>query len=403
MEIVLPPSMSKIEYDTPNCVACHLNKNSKLMLYGQGKKGILILLEKQDSIQQTSKTYAVGDRFQWIKDVLDTYGVDIALDCWVTSVVPCYGKEVTINHAKCCQPYLKATIKRLKPQLIIVFGELGAKVLFNSVVDREASCDAVHGLLHNSREFNCYIMSTYLPHTNTKGKRPDSVDDLLIKRDIYVALQSLKEKRPIWKDERECSIILSETDACIYLNACLNFPKKRCAAFDYETNCLRPYNKASKLVSVSICEEEDKSHAFMLTDKTIPLFKQWLLTKNIVKISHNSHFERLWSIVKLGINPVNLNIDTMLLSHALDNRDMGGLSIKFLAPIFIGTTIWNSQVEAFLKPEKKDANTYAINQIDKIPQRTLLLYNAIDSLVEYRTAIVLMNQLKTFYQSFPES
>lgn len=403
MQIVMPDSMSKIEYDTPNCVACHLNKNSKLMLYGAGGKRILILLEKQESIQQTSKTYAMGDKFQWIKDVLDTYGVDIALDCWVTSVVPCYGKEVTVNHASCCKPYLKATIKRLKPQLIIVFGELGAKMLFSDVVNRDASCDAVHGLIHNSREFNCYIMSTYSPHSNVKGKRPDNIDDLLIKRDIYVALQSLKTKRPLWKDERECSIILSETDAVTFLKMSIQFPKKRWAAFDYETNCLRPYNKNSKLVSVSICEEEDKSHAFMLTDKVIPYFKEWLKTRHIIKISHNSSFERKWSIVKLGVNPVNLNIDTMLLSHVLDNRDMGGLSIKFLAPIFIGTTIWNSQVEAYLKPEQKDANTYELNQIDKIPPRTLLLYNAIDSLVEYRTAIVLINQLKHFYESFPEN
>lgn len=405
MKIVMPASMSRVEYDEPNCASCHLIKNSKLMLYGEGKKRILILLEKQDPIQQTSKTYAIGDRFTWIKETLASFGIDISLDCWVTSTVACFGNTITATQAQCCFPYLKDTIKKLKPELVIAFGDMSAKVLFSRVVEKDASCQAVHGLLHNSREFGCNIMSTFTPHSNVKGNRPDSIDDLLIKRDIKIALESLKAPRRIWKEETDCVKILNDTDAVKCMEDMIQNSKRRMSAFDYETNCLRPYNKNSKLWSVSICEHPDVSYAFMLNENTIPQFRKWLQTQHILKIAHNSHFERLWSIVKLGINPALLNIDTMLLAHALDNRDMGGLSIKFLAPIFIGTTVWNANVEAELKPSDKDIKqygTYAINTIHRIPKRILLTYNAIDSLVEYRTAIVLLDQLKHFYETFPE-
>ena len=72
-DIEFPAVMRRVTYSTENCGACMLNKQSKLPLYGRGGKKILIVFEKQEAINQTSKTYAVGSKFDFVKDFLEEF------------------------------------------------------------------------------------------------------------------------------------------------------------------------------------------------------------------------------------------------------------------------------------------------------------------------------------------
>jgi uracil-DNA glycosylase family 4 len=404
-DIVYPASMRKVSYLQENCSSCMLNKNSRLPLYGEGKKGVLIVFEKQESIQQISKTYGVGSKFEFIIDILEDYNMYIDEDCWVTSAIQCYGQTVSQDNADCCKPALQRLINQLKPKLIIALGDITAKVLMSDLFAKEISVDRFHGFLHNNRQYKCNIMITYAPHSVKGDKRPTTIDDLIIKRDIHVAIKSLSSPRIEWKDEKECIHLLNDKQAVEYLKTAISNPAKRYNAFDYESNCLRPYNDDAKLYCVSIADSVDNAVAFMLNDNTIPLFKEWLKTPQICKIAHNSAFERSWSIVKLGVTPVNFKIDTMLLMHVLDNRANKILGIKFLAPVLIGCDVWNAHIEGYLESNKQDKaqhGSYAINSIHKIPLRQLLTYDAIDSLVEFRVFKLLMEWLKTYYDRFPD-
>lgn len=398
---VYPNSMLKASYAVENCPSCGLHRNSRLQLFGQGKKRILILFDKQESIQQVSHTYGVGDKYEFIKDVLGTYHIYPDEDCWITSIVQCYG-NVELHHAECCYPYIVKVIKKLQPELIIAFGEFAPKVILKPLLGN-VSVDQVHGFVHTNRDLHCRIMFTYAPHSNIKGKRSDNVDDLIIKRDIHNAINALEMPFPEWKDETGCIHILNDKAAVEWLETAINDKRKRYMAFDYETNCLRPYNADAKLLCVSIADSVDNSVSFMLNDNTIPSFIDWLKTDHIAKIAHNTAFERQWSAVKLRTQPHQLICDTMLLAHSLDNREIKWLSIKFLSPLLTGSAVWNDAVEQYIHPLKQDEaehGSYAINRLHEVPQRQLLLYCGIDSLVEYRVAILLNKLMNTFYEGF---
>lgn len=398
-----PSSMARVVQTEPNCGSCGLCKNSNIQLYGKGGRGILILLENQNSLQQSVKTYAVGNQYTLIRDTLLEYGIVIDDDCWIYSTIACFTKEPEYKHASACKPNVENLIKKLNPTLILAFGDLTCKVLLEDVIVDGGGVfiDRVHGLLHNSRIYNCNIMCMDTPHGQT-GKQ-DSVDNLIVKRDMHMAIMSLKTPRRAWKDEKECVRILSPKEAVNALELSLNDTTKRYAAFDYETNCLRPYNKNSRLLSCAISEAENDSYSFMVDSETLPVLRKWMQAEHLIKIAHNSAFERQWTATKLGVWPVNLKFDTMLMAHALDNRDVKWLSIKFLAPMLLGTELWNSAVDSYMEPAKEDSQNlggYAINKLERAPQRQLLLYNGVDSLVEYRVFLVFNEFLQNYYNTF---
>lgn len=396
-----PDSMRKVEYATPNCSACMLRKDTRLQLFGAGGKKILILLDAQDASQQSLKTYGTGEKFSVIKDILEQYGIDIAEDCWTSSVVQCFTLEPAEKNAICCKPLTDRLINTLKPTLIIAFGELCAKVLLDGLITDGIYLDRVHGVVHNSRTYGCNIMFTYMPHKPTYNT---TVDDLIIRRDIHRAVISLHSKRRQWKDEKSCVRILGEDAAIAQLEDCIKNPVKRFAALDYETNSLRPYNKNAKVLSMAISESANDSFSFQLTEKVIPHMVRYWQTEHIMKIAHNTAFERMWTAVKLHVLPVNLKVDTMILMHVLDNRETTFLSIKFLAPMLLGCGSWDGFISRYIDATREDKigyGSYALNAMEQAPVRQLLLYNGIDSLVEYRVFIELMELLNTYGLTFP--
>lgn len=388
------------EYANANCSACRLNCNSRLQIAGKGKRRILVLFDTQDAIQQTTKTYFCGARYTYVRNILYKYGITTD-DFWVTSTIQCYTDSPEEASAVHCKPNLIRAIKQLKPLLIIGFGELTAKSLLSYIIEDGVYLDRVHGLLHVNRELGCNVMCTYTPHPSSyKG---NSIEDFLIQRDIHIAVKSLSVPARTWKEESACVRILSEKQAREELLIRINDKTERVSALDYETNALKPYNKNSKIVSCAVSENTDDSFAFELTDGIAPLLREYWQTEHITKIAHNSAFERTWTIVKLGVVPAKLTIDTMLLAHAMDNRDKW-LSIKFLAPMLTGCPIWNNHIESYLHPTKQDEQLYgeyAINRISSIPVRQLLMYNGIDSLVELRVFYILRDMLKNYYSTFP--
>lgn len=387
------------EYAQANCVSCRLNCNSKLQLAGGGKQRVLVLLDKQDSIQQATKTYMRGEHYAYVRDVLYQYGLTTD-DYWITSTIQCYSDKPCEAHALHCKPNIIKLIKTLKPVLVIGFGQFTASTLLSdSIVDgKGTNIERVHGFLHPDRKLNCNMMFTYAPHPSAYTK--DSVEDKLIRRDVHIAVQSLKQPVRMFKDEQSCVRILSPKEAVAEMEKRIKDETKRLSALDYETNCLKPYNSNAKLVSCAISEDWDDSFSFMVDAVTEPVLKRYWMTSNITKIAHNTAFERTWTMVKLGVRPYRLIHDSMLLAHGLDNRpDI--LSIKFLAPMLTGCDLWNKHIEPYFETDKKKYGEYGLNRIHEIPTRQLLLYNGIDALLELRVFCILMDYIKNYYNTFP--
>lgn len=397
-KINLPPCVP--QFAQANCSACRLQCGSKIPLSGGGKRKVLILFDKQDAIQQATKTYMRGDRYKYIHDVLLQYGLT-SDDYWITSAIQCFSQSPELKHAIHCRPNVVNIIKTLKPELVIAFGQFAATVLLqDAIVDGNGTdLDRVHGFVHPSRKLKCNVMCTYNPHPANYKK--DTPEDKIIRRDIHIAVNTLKVPFKAMKNESQCVRVLSPRAAVDELEKCIKNETPRYSALDYETNCLKPYNDNAKLYSCAISESEDDAFAFMIDDTTAPVLREYWRTQHITKIAHNTAFERTWTMVKLGVVPYKLTHDTMLLAHTLDNRDRTWLSIKFLAPMLTGCDLWNRHIEPYFATDKTKYGEYGINKIHEIPQRELLVYNGYDALLELRVFNLLKSYLKDYHDTFP--
>ena len=166
-------------------------------------------------------------------------------------------------------------------------------------------------------------------------------------------------------------------------------------AFDYETTGLKPHNTAKhEIICMSVCNDWDKSYAFMMP--TDPIQKHYIkqfLKSNVGKIAQNMKFEINWSQNILKYVPNNWVWDTMLATHVMDNRS-GVTGLKFQTYVQFGVVDYNSDVSPYLKA-KDYKNGNAVNKIKDLiktedGKRKLLMYCGLDSLFEYRLAMLQM-------------
>jgi hypothetical protein len=147
---------------------------------------------------------------------------------------------------------------------------------------------------------------------------------------------------------------------------------------------------------MSICDDLNHTYAFMLTKAIIPMIIEFL-SSDVAKIASNLKFEHTWSEVCFGVEVQNWFWDTMLAAHVLDNRShISGL--KFQTFVNFGVFGYDAEVSPFLKGvEKKNANS--LNRIDELiktesGRQKLLIYCGMDSLFEYRLAMIQHNKLQ---------
>lgn len=399
-----------VEYSSPNCSGCGLNPKSRVPLFGEGKRGILIITECQDVFTQQYKSYGSGMRFEFIKKSLWHYGIMASRDCWATSAIQCFMQDIKDDKERkkrmqhcvdCCQPNLIAIIKKLKPRLIIGFGDIVARALLDGFIKDGTYVERTHGFLCNLRKYSCQLMLTFNPAKAARG----SVNHMLIERDILRAVAALDKPYKAWKDEASCIRRLSESEAIAELEKDIADTTERWHAIDYETTGIKPHNPDQHIISLAIATSVDDCYAFLVTDKMKDVLVRYMQTKHIKKIAQNMKFEDNWTFHKLGVWIERLTFDPLLVMHILDNRDTGILSIKFMAGMLLGTPSWNDHIEALLSPtsaEEERRGKNAVNQIHQIPVRHLLTYNGIDSLVELRVAFILMEEIKNYVNTFPE-
>lgn len=394
MKFALP--QTQIKQLVPNCEACGLNKASRIPIYGLGGKGLLIVFASQDSLQQQVKSYGIGNSFEFVRRALQELGIDATHDCWTTSLIQCYSeKPYTNEQGMYCLANLQNALDTLKPKVVLFFGEACPRAVLKDHI-KGIYLDMVRGIVYNSRLFKCqmvFTLSPFAPYSQTEQALVKTVH-----RDIAIAAQCLNRPYKQWKDESQCIELLNPRNAALWLEREAAHTETRWQAFDYETNSLRPYNYNAEIVSCAIADSADHAVAFMMNDMVVSPFNRWLKSRYIKKIAHNTAFERAWSIVKQGVEPEMLIADTMLLFHAMDNRKDPVRSIKFLGPMLVGCSIWNEHIEPYLKADGD--SSYAINTIRRAPQRELLTYNAMDSLIEFRVFEVLMQQLKDYKETF---
>jgi hypothetical protein len=317
-------------------------------------------------------------------------------DCVTISAVRCkpYTKEEeneprlpTNFEVDSCRHFIAKYIKQFKPKLIITFGKFA---LMSVIGDRwqedVGRIDLWRGFVIPDQDFHAFVAPVFdidLFNDNDNG-----AVKVIMESDLLNALRYLEHDFPVFKQPK--ITILNNLSA-------LDEIKSDLAAFDYETTGLKPHMEGHQIVCASIAVDANHVFVFMMPkseNKREP-FIRFLQNKRIRKMAHNMKFEETWSDIILGTRVKNWHWDSMQAAHILDNR--AGISgLKFQAYVNFGLLDYNIEVKKYLQAID-DKNGNSMNRIleyikTERHKEELLEYNAMDSIVEYRLALLQQEQ-----------
>jgi len=377
---------------TPRCGLCGLYKtciSPKMKPYGEGKKKILIVPEAPGRNEDETNIPLVGKAGRRLNRTLRKLGVKMDRDCWRTNAVICRPpNNETPNSEKiaACRPNLLQTIKTLDPNLIILFGGVAVESLISTIwEEKTSSIGKWKGFVIPCHKPNAWIASTY--HPSYLLRKPNPVLDRLFEKHLKAALRhknkpwsappSFKEQIEVISQPRQAALILQEM-----------YEKGGAVSFDYEGNCLKPDGDGPEIVSCSVCWRGKRTIAYPWAGEAIEATDK-ILRSSMPKIASNIKFEERWTKAILGHRVKNWWWDTMLAAHILDNRP-GITSIKFQAFVRLGVAHYDKHVKPYFKRKGKGR----FNRIKELDLKELLVYNGLDSLLEYKVAMLQMKEFK---------
>lgn len=372
----------------PMCGACGLFKNCKspkMLPSGQGKQKVLLCAEAPGKDEDAEGIQLVGKAGKFLERMLSKIGVDMRWDCWLTNALICRPENNTISDPRMidyCRPNLLKTIREKQPDVVILFGMPAVKSLIGHVWKDDIGdrLGRWTGWKIPCMEPNTWICPTWHPSYLVRENNP--VLDRDCERHLTAAFE-LKGKpwATVPDYQSHVEVITDSDEAGRRIRAWLG-RKPVVSAFDYETTTLKPDSDKAKIVSCSICFGGQETIAYPWHGAAIEATKDFLVS-DFPKIASNMKFEQRWSMAKLGIRPRRWRWDTMLCAHALDSRP-GISSIKFQAFVQLGVPAWDDKIAPYLESKGDSGNSP--NRIKEVDLKTLLLYNGLDSLLEFLVA-----------------
>lgn len=159
------------------------------------------------------------------------------------------------------------------------------------------------------------------------------------------------------------------------LNWLTEFANEKYVAFDYETNCFRPFEVDARLLTIAIANEH-KSCAFPIEYKNawsseqLTTLKKALKTffkSSVKKICHNVKFEMEWTAERFGMDLLYNDTwqDTQAQAYVLDER-RGMLSLDSLVKVYFGFWL-------------KELSNLDRSRMESYPLEKILPYNGLDS------------------------
>lgn len=364
----------------PQCGRCGLYKkclSPKMRPTGKGKHSILFVGEAPGEQEDRQGVQLIGDAGQCLRRMLSVR-LD---DCWKTNAIICRPPKNKMDdlYIDCCRPNLVKTIADLKPKVIVLLGMSAVRAVIGQEWKRDlGALGRWVGWMIPSAKYKAWLCPTYHPsYVLRMGE-----DDVLVRfvkehLEKAVALEDVSAV-PVDLDEakRNIEIITDPRDVRRRVDS---IPQDNSiVAFDYEATGLKPERKEQRIWSVSFCVNGEDTFACRVDESCMDSLSAFLRGPTR-KVASNLKFEERWTRVKLKHGVANWFWDTMLAAHLLDNRP-GITSIKFLSYVYFGVPGYETDLEGNM--EAKTAN--GLNRIQDIPIRDLLLYNGLDSLLEYK-------------------
>ena len=371
-----------------NCGQCGLWKNCrspKMPATGDGQKGILIVAEAPGETEDRRNKQLIGAAGKLLRGMVKSLGLDLDVDFRKINAINCRppdNRTPTKKEIACCRPMVMKEIERFKPKMIILMGGVAVE----SVLGRDGGIFRWRGSVIPDRDFGCWVAPMFHPSFVLRSDGNPAVEKVFLSDLKRAVTTALEQPFPVYKREQDQIEVLDDWEAVNDYLKKLNLDWfGKFFAFDYETTGLKPHAKGHRIVTCSICSEPDRAVAFSMNKKIFDGLRSVLRTMHLGKIAANMKFEDTWSIHMLGTRVNNWVWDTMLAAHFLDNREKQ-TSLKYQAYIRYGTPDYDSHIQPYLEGKEKN-NANSLNRILELNRQELLVYNGIDSLLEYRLAL----------------
>ena len=382
-----------------NCKRCKLFQSCSspdLKIIGKGEKEILIVTGIVSPTEDESGVPLAGTSGTYLRAIFNEEGISVKKDCWYVNAVRCMSTadKPTDSQITLCRHKLIKDIQDIKPKLVILMGTIACASFLKDIWGSNiGSINRWEGSIIPIYKYNTWALFTYDPIKVLTAKG-DMIEEIM-RRSLKKGLKYINKKVPAEPDYSNAITKLTNPDKInVYLEDLFNRKPKE-IAFDYETTGLKPHNKAHKIVSCAISEDDSTATSFLMYLQIKDNLKRILSCPDIGKIATNMKYEHNWTKTKLGIDVENWIWDTMLISHILDNRrQITGL--KFQAFVNFGVVGYDKGIDYYFGYDDDSKGTNSINRINKINTNKLLTYNGMDSLLEFKLAKLQMRQMKKF-------
>jgi len=390
-------SVSNTTSTIPRCGMCKLYQGCitpRMKVTGAGKRKILIAAEAPGKTEDEKGVQLIGEAGQVLRNLLRSIGVRLDKDCWKTNVITCRppsNDTPTDDQITACRPNLIKTIKKLKPNTIILLGMSSVKSLIPYIWK-----DSVGNTLGKwtgwnipSQKLNAWVCPTYHPSylLRTKNELLQTIMQGHLKR---ACNHESKPWDKIPDYEKEVEIITRPSKAAKAIREMTRLAHP--ISFDYETTCIKPEEIGAEIVSCSVCQNGERTIAYPWEAEAIDASAE-LFRSKIKKVGANIKFEDRWTRRLLRFGVKGWYWDTMIASHVLDNRS-GITSVKFQSFVRLGVEGYDAHIHPYLKAKKNKR----INRIKELPINDVLLYNGMDSIVEWGIFKSQQKEMKRIYK-----
>ena len=369
----------------PRCGECGLSKtctSPRMLATGLGRRKILFVAEAPGKEEDQKGVQLIGDAGQLLRKLLHEIGEDLE-EARKTNAVICRPPKNVIKdtYVEACRPNLLRTLQEFKPTVVVLLGLSAVKGLIPTEWGRDVGAlSRWVGWTIPCATHGAWLCPTYHPsYINRMNEDPVLVG--LLKSHLQKAY-SLERSGTVPTTsvqalQGEVEVVRHMSTARKRLRALAR--REGLLAFDYETTGLKPDDRRHEIVSCSFCLDGKETWACMIDETCHRHLSAVLRAPGLGKIASNLDFEERWTRAKLGHGVENWHWDTMLAAHALDNRP-GITSVKFQAFVLLGVGDYEGEVASFLK---SSASRGGFNRIREADPYQLLLYNGMDSLLEF--------------------
>ncbi|MFP4025831.1 MAG: uracil-DNA glycosylase family protein [Thiohalospira sp.] len=376
-----------------SCASCGLYKNCdspKMKPFGNFKKGILNIGEAPDEVEDRKGRQWQGKAGKLLQRTYQNLGIDLFDDCLNINAVNCHPKNnkiPTSYQIDCCRSVIVSKIiKEYMPKIIIVFGD---SALYSIIGYRwKKDLDTIfkwRGFQIPDQDYKCWICPTFHP---SYVEKEDQQVQTVWEQDLQQALSKLDESFP--KMKKPDIRIIKDLNPLRELSGVV--------AIDYETTGLKPHASGHRIICAAVSYKDNKCFSFMIpkTRKERQPFIDLIASKTIGKMAHNMKFEEAWSVHRLKQSVGFWEWDSMLAAHVIDNRPKIS-SLKFQTYVNFGVIDYDSEVSPYLKSvDGKNGNSMnKVEELIKTEKGTnqLLTYCGLDTIYQYKLAMIQMNQL----------